>query len=152
MDMTSAPNALADVLPGLWVARTLVAAFLGVLFLQSGLDKVINWRSEKAYLTTHFAKSPLARGVGLMLPVVTVIELTAGILSALGVVQLLLGGRPTLAYGGSIAAGIGLTCLFLGQRVSKDYAGAAVLVPYFLLAVTGILLFGLPISAFPSVP
>jgi hypothetical protein len=30
--------------------------------------------------------------------------------------------------------------LFFGQRVSKDYAGAAALVPYFLLALSGIYL------------
>jgi hypothetical protein len=33
-----------------------------------------------------------------------------------------------------------MCALFFGQRVSKDYAGAAVLVPYFLLALSGIYL------------
>ena len=28
--------------------------------------------------------------------------------------------------------------LFFGQRLAKDYAGAATLVPYFILAVLGI--------------
>jgi hypothetical protein len=33
-----------------------------------------------------------------------------------------------------------LTALFFGQRMAKDYVGAAVLVPYFLLALAAIYL------------
>jgi len=33
-----------------------------------------------------------------------------------------------------------LIALFFGQRMAKDYAGAAVLVPYFLLALVAIIL------------
>jgi hypothetical protein len=31
-----------------------------------------------------------------------------------------------------------ITMLFFGQRVAKDYGGAAALVPYFLMAVGGL--------------
>jgi hypothetical protein len=31
--------------------------------------------------------------------------------------------------------------LFFGQRMAKDYAGAAALVPYFILSIGAILLF-----------
>jgi len=37
-----------------------------------------------------------------------------------------------------VAAALGatsLTALFFGQRVAKDYPGAAILVPYFLLLI-----------------
>jgi hypothetical protein len=33
--------------------------------------------------------------------------------------------------------------LFFGQRLAKDYAGAAALVPYFILSVGAIVLMGL---------
>ena len=46
----------------------------------------------------------------------------------------------TRAYLGAVVGAINLTALFFGQRVAKDYVGAAVLVPYFLLAITGIYL------------
>jgi putative oxidoreductase len=39
------------------------------------------------------------------------------------------------------ASAISLVCLFLGQRIAKDYAGAASLVSYFLLAVFAISIF-----------
>jgi diacylglycerol kinase len=39
-----------------------------------------------------------------------------------------------------VVGAINLVALFFGQRVAKDYAGAAALVPYFLLALTAIYL------------
>jgi hypothetical protein len=35
----------------------------------------------------------------------------------------------------SVLGAASLTALFFGQRVAKDYPGAAVLVPYFLLLI-----------------
>jgi hypothetical protein len=45
-----------------------------------------------------------------------------------------------VAFYGAVVAAVTLTALFFGQRMAKDYAGAAVLVPYFLLALAGIYL------------
>jgi hypothetical protein len=43
-----------------------------------------------------------------------------------------------VAYLGAVVAGVNIIALFFGQRVSKDYAGAAALVPYFLLVLAAI--------------
>jgi hypothetical protein len=48
--------------------RALAALFLGVLFLQSGLDKVTDRKGNLKWLTGHFAKSPLSGVVPLVLP------------------------------------------------------------------------------------
>jgi len=120
--------------------QILVSAFLAVLFLQSGLDKVVDRRGNRAYLEQHFAKSPLAGTVGPMFAVVTILEVSAGALSGVGCALLLLTHDSTVAFLGAIVGGINLTALFFGQRVAKDYAGAAALVPYFLLALTAIYL------------
>ena len=37
---------------------------------------------------------------------------------------------------------IAIVALFFGQRMAKEYAGAAVLVPYFLLTLAAIYLLG----------
>jgi hypothetical protein len=111
-----------------------------VLFLQSGLDKVVDRRGNRAYLDQHFAKSPLAGTVGPMFAVITVLEVSAGALLGVGCALLLLTGNSMVAYLGALLAAINIIALFFGQRVAKDYAGAAVLVPYFLLAMTGIFL------------
>jgi len=118
--------------------QLLTAAFLAVLFLQSGLDKVFDRDGNAAYLRDHFKDSPVAGQVDMMLTVVTVFELLAGTLSGLGALAVLLWGGTTFAHAGAVMAGVTIVMLFFGQRVAKDYAGAAVLVPYFLLSLVAI--------------
>src|SRR6266550_6840080 len=123
-----------------YILQILVSAFLAILFLQSGIDKIVDRRGNRAYLDQHFAKSPLAATVGPMFLVITILEVSAGALSGVGCALLLLSHDSTVAYLGAVVGAINLTALFFGQRVAKDYVGAAVLVPYFLLAITGIYL------------
>jgi hypothetical protein len=75
-----------------------------------------------------------------MFLVVTILEVSAGALSAVGLVLLLLTRDSLVAFLGAVVAAVNIVALFFGQRVSKDYAGAAALVPYFLLALTAIYL------------
>ena len=121
-----------------YILQILISAFLAILFLQSGIDKIVDRRGNRAYLDQHFAKSPLAATVGPMFLVITILEVSAGALSGVGCALLLLSHDSTVAYLGAVVGAINLTALFFGQRVAKDYVGAAVLVPYFLLAITAI--------------
>jgi diacylglycerol kinase len=120
------------------ILQILVSAFLAILFLQSGLDKVVDRRGNREYLDQHFAKSPLAGTVGPMFIVITILEVSAGALSGVGCALLILTRDPTVAFLGAVVGGINLCALFFGQRVAKDYVGAAALVPYFLLALAGV--------------
>jgi uncharacterized membrane protein YphA (DoxX/SURF4 family) len=123
-----------------FILQVLASAFLAILFLQSGLDKIFDRRGNRAYLDEHFAKSPLAGTVGPMFVAVTILEVSAGALSAVGCVLLVLQRDPTVAFIGAVIGGINIVALFFGQRMAKDYAGAAALVPYFLLALAAIYL------------
>jgi diacylglycerol kinase len=123
-----------------YILQILVSAFLAILFLQSGIDKIVDRRGNRAYLDQHFAKSPLAGTVGPMFAVITILEVSAGALAGVGCVLLILMRDSTVAYLGAVVAGINILALFFGQRVAKDYVGAAVLVPYFLVALTAIYL------------
>jgi diacylglycerol kinase len=123
-----------------YILQILVSAFLAILFLQSGIDKIVDRRGNRAYLEQHFAKSPLASTVGQMFVVVTILEVSAGALSGVGCAVLLVTHDSTVAFLGAVVGGLNLTALFFGQRVAKDYVGAAALVPYFLLALTAIYL------------
>jgi hypothetical protein len=118
--------------------QLLIAAFLAVLFLQSGLDKIVDREGNAGFLREHFKNSPLLGQVDVMLTVVTVFELLAGSLSGLGAVAFLLWGGKTFAHAGAVLGSVTIVMLFFGQRVAKDYAGAAVLVPYFLLSLLAI--------------
>jgi hypothetical protein len=79
-----------------------------------------------------------------MLTTITILELAAGILSAIGCICVLLSRDSTVAFYGAIISAIAIISLFLGQRMAKDYAGAAVLVPYFLFALVAIYLLAQP--------
>lgn len=122
--------------------QALAAAFLAIVFLQSGVDKVMDRRGNLEWLTGHFAKSPLAGMVPLMVLVITILELAAGALSVIGTVMVLVMRDSTLGFYGAVVSGITLVALFFGQRMAKDYPGAASLVPYFLLALAAIYLLG----------
>ncbi len=42
----------------IYVMQILISAFLGILFLQSGIDKVVDRRGNLDWLKGHFVKSP----------------------------------------------------------------------------------------------
>jgi diacylglycerol kinase len=125
-----------------YLMQILVAAFLAILFLQSGIDKIVDRRGNLDWLKGHFAKSALAGVVPAMLTTITILELAAGILSAIGCIFVLLSRDSTVAFYGAIISAIAIISLFFGQRMAKDYAGAAVLVPYFLITLVAIYLLG----------
>jgi len=120
--------------------QILVSAFLAILFLQSGIDKILDRRGNFEWLKGHFAKSPLAGIVPLLLISLTILEVAAGALSAVGCVLIIVLKDSTIALYGAILSAAAITALFFGQRIAKEYAGAAVLVPYFLLTLVAIYL------------
>jgi hypothetical protein len=124
----------------LYVMQILASAFLGILFLQSGIDKVIDRRGNLEWLKGHFAKSPLAGVVPALLICITILEIAAGVLSAIGCLLVILLKDSTIAFYGAVLSAAAITALFFGQRVAKEYAGAAVLIPYFLLTLVAIYL------------
>ena len=123
-----------------YLMQIVVSAFLAILFLQSGLDKIVDRRGNLEWLQGHFAKSPLGGIVPALLITITILEVAAGALSAVGCVLVLLFRDSTVAYYGAVLSALAILGLFFGQRIAKDYAGAAVLVPYFLLALAAIYL------------
>src|SRR5438132_7197547 len=122
------------------ILQILTSAFLAILFLQSGIDKVVDRRGNLEFLQGHFAKSPLAGMVPLLVTVITILEIAAGALSAIGSVLIVVTHDPTVAFYGAVISALSILGLFFGQRMAKDYAGAAILVPYFLLALVAIYL------------
>lgn len=113
----------------------LACAFFAVLFLQSGLDKVLDRKGNLAWMVPHFEKSPFKGQVPFMLSMLTVLELGTGVMALLGAMDLLFDlGWGVARYALWLAA-FTLLCLFAGQRLAKDYAGAASLAGYFAVAL-----------------
>ncbi|MGB7208739.1 MAG: hypothetical protein WBD27_08785 [Pyrinomonadaceae bacterium] len=119
------------------IGRNLPALFaallVSILFIQSGLDKVFDRRGNLEWLSGHFSKTLLAPLVPFLLATITIMELAAGVLCAAGVVYFLVTSSTVLIFYASVIAALAITALFFGQRIAKDYPGAAVLVPYFIL-------------------
>lgn len=125
----------------LLLSQVFVSAFFAILFLQSGLDKIVDWKGNFDWLKSHFVKSSLKNFVPFMLGTITIFEITSGVFSALGVFALVFSGNALFSIYGLLFSSISLLCLFFGQRMAKEYAGAAALVPYFILAIIGLYLF-----------
>jgi hypothetical protein len=119
------------------IGRNLPALFsallVGILFIQSGLDKVFDWKGNLEWLNGHFSKTFLSGTVAPMLATITVMEVATGILSAVSIIYFLVTGSVILIFYASVLGALSVTALFFGQRVAKDYPGAATLVPYFIL-------------------
>jgi hypothetical protein len=127
-----------------YVMQIFASAFLAILFLQSGIDKILDRRGNFEWLKGHFAKSPLAATVPALLISITILEVAAGALSAIGCLLIIVLKDSAIAFYGAILSAAAVTALFLGQRIAKDYAGAAVLVSYFLLTLVAIYLLAPP--------
>jgi hypothetical protein len=123
-----------------YILQALVSAFLAILFLQSGADKIVDRRGNLEWLKGHFSKSPLAGIVPLMVTAITILEIAAGALSATGCALIVFSRDSTVAFYGALVSSMSILALFFGQRMARDYAGAAILVPYFLLALIAIYL------------
>jgi uncharacterized membrane protein YphA (DoxX/SURF4 family) len=117
------------------VASILVLAFLAVTFIQSGYDKVMDWKGNVSWLKEHFAKTRLKNQVPLALFHILVLELISGILCVVGGIQLLMNSGRTFGLYGGIFSCITLIMLLFGQRLAKDYDGARTIVIYFIPAV-----------------
>jgi hypothetical protein len=121
-----------------------ISLFVAILFIQSALDKIFDWKGNLGWLTGHFSKTFMAGMVPMMLATITLMELATGILAAVGIVYLLISGSAIVIFYSSVLGAASLTALFFGQRIAKDYPGAAVLVPYFILLVLMMYLSGQP--------
>lgn len=123
------------------VMRLVFSAFMAILFIQSGLDKVFNYEGEKSFYQDHFKDSFLKNTVGLLMPTITAMELASGFLSGAGILLYIFAGDKSMACWGMLLSCASILMLFLGQRVAKDYAGASTLVGYFLATSAGLYLY-----------
>lgn len=111
------------------------AAFLSIVFLQSGFDKVINYKQELGWIQQKFVRNILYKYVGALFLLLTVFEVLSGLLTFFGVILLLAGQSGDLAFAGVSISVLTLLMLIFGQRITKDYTGSASLVPYFIAGV-----------------
>jgi len=121
-----------------FITELLILIFIAITFLQSGIDKAMDWQGNISWLKGHFSKTFLAGKVNLMVGIILFLEVIAGLLAIAGIIQILISGITTLALYASVLAAVTLLMLLFGQRVAKDYAGAFTITGYFVVVILGV--------------
>ena len=125
------------------VSQIFISIFLAICFLQSGIDKILDRNGNLEWLTGHFANSIFKNIVPTLLSIITLLELVGGFLCMAGSIDLFISNNAELIFYGLIVIALSLIFLFLGQRIAKEYDGAAVLVNYFILTILGLFSFSI---------
>ena len=120
------------------ITEILILVFIIITFLQSGLDKVFDWKGQIAWLNGHFKGTFLGAMVPFLVGVLVVFDILASVLAGIGIYQLSVHDIAEIALYGSITAAITLLMLLFGQRIAKDYAGAFTIVGYFIVVIFGV--------------
>jgi putative oxidoreductase len=121
-------------------AEVLLLIFLIITFIQSGIDKLLDWNGNISFIKEHFKNSPLKNTVPLLLGIILIVEIIAGVLMSIGVYELYTSEAKEIALLGVELSAIALIFLLIGQRLAKDYAGAMSLGVYFIITVGGVFL------------
>mgnify|MGYP004260682129 FL=1 len=121
------------------LCQILIAIFMAITFLQSAIDKIIDRNGNLKYFELHFANSMLEGFTKLSLSLLTVLELTGGLMLVYGIYYALAERETLWIFYGFVWLSITIIVLLTGQRLAKDYVGAADLVPYFMLVMLGIM-------------
>ena len=114
------------------IAEISILVMLAIVFLQSGIDKITDWKGNLGWLQGHFANSPIKNMVPFSLFTVTILEILSGLSAIVGVVSLATCGGNFFALSSAILSIVTFTFLFLGQRLAKDYPGAQGIVVYMI--------------------
>ena len=120
------------------IASILVLIFLAITFIQSGYDKVSDWKGNIEYLTGHFSQTFIRKMVPISLVVLLILELISGVLSAVGAIQLAVNNDRSAGFYGAVFSCCTLLFMLFAQRLAKDYEGARTVTIYFILAVLGV--------------
>ncbi len=109
-----------------------ILVLLAIAFLQSGIDKIADWKGNLEWLKSHFSNSPIAKHVPLSLAIVLIFEMISGLLAIIAILSILINDNTEIAVICAITSLITLLFLFFGQRIAKDYEGAKTIVIYFI--------------------
>lgn len=114
------------------ITEIIILVFLAITFLQSGFDKIADWKGNIEWLKSHFADTILKNRVPFSVGLILTLEMIAGILAIIGILSILINQNTEIALLSGIISCITLLLLLLGQRLAKDYDGARTIVIYFI--------------------
>ena len=132
-----------DYVPHRWFIL-FISSFFMILFLQSGIDKILSFSGNMSYFRDHFKNTFFKNQIKFLLVFITFLELVSG-----GLCLYVFIANFTIGEGVALflmpyycmslfLVLLTILCLFFGQRIAKDYAGAVNLGIYFLIALIGL--------------
>ena len=114
------------------ITEILILVFIIITFLQSGYDKISDWKGNIEWLKGHFSKTFMANMVPLNVAIILVLETIAGLFAIIGCITLVIDSNTSFGFYSAILSAITLLLLLFGQRVAKDYDGARTIVIYLI--------------------
>ena len=116
-----------------------ILTFLSIVFIQSALDKIFNWKGNLEFTTSTLTNKFPPMLVRFALLNVLLLEFTGGFGSLGGIVEIMVGNSTLyMAKLGTITSSLALLILLLGQRISQNYVDAKTIVIYFIVCLFGL--------------
>ena len=116
-----------------------VLAFLSIVFIQSALDKIFNWKGNLEFTASTLTSKFPPRLVRFALLNVLLLEFAGGFGSLGGIIEILVSSSTLfIAKLGIISSSLALLVLLLGQRISQNYVDAKTIVIYFIVCLFGL--------------
>tara|TARA_B100000470_G_scaffold17218_1_gene11734 strand:+ start:429 stop:842 length:414 start_codon:yes stop_codon:yes gene_type:complete len=123
------------------IVQILSSLFFSIVFFQSGIDKIIDRKGNLEFFKDHFKDTPLNKIFSPALSILAFLEITTAGVCLFGFTYSLIFADTTFIFYGLLLAGLVLLMLLFGQRVAKDYIGAADITVYFIVCIITIMSF-----------
>lgn len=123
------------------IVQILSSIFFAIVFFQSGIDKVIDRKGNINFFENHFKNTLFHKIHAQALTALMLLELIAASLCAYGCIYSIVYKNTDFIFYGLLVTSFILLSLLLGQRIAKDYVGAADIAIYFILCIITIISF-----------
>ena len=123
------------------IVQILSSIFFAIVFYQSGVDKFMDRKGNLNFFENHFKNTLFHKIYAQALTALMLLELIAASLCAYGCIYSIVYKNTDFIFYGLLVASFILLSLLLGQRIAKDYVGAADITIYFILCIITIMSF-----------
>ena len=123
------------------IVQILSSIFFAIVFFQSGIDKIIDRKGNLNFFENHFKNTLFHKIYTHALTALMLLELIAAILCAYGCIYSIVYKDTGFIFYGLLVTSFVLLSLLLGQRIAKDYVGAADITIYFIMCIISIMSF-----------
>ena len=123
------------------IVQILSSIFFAIVFFQSGIDKVIDRKGNINFFENHFKNTLFHKIYAQALTALMLLELIAASLCTYGCIYSIVYKKTDFIFYGLLVTSFILLSLLLGQRIAKDYVGAADIAIYFILCIITIISF-----------